>query len=193
MSGFVQKPFSGIVWDVGIPLGAIAAATAVTYLFAGALGPKVPVATFCFLLAVVGSAARGYKSGILACLLIFLALPLVFTPPRRAGGPAPGRIALTFMIALLVSAVASTRRRAEKSLQLSNEGLDRRVKERTSALEKANAELAQREEELNLTKSHLNEVLDSVSESFLALDRDWRFTYANKQILTTLGRSTEDV
>ncbi|MDP9171186.1 MAG: PAS domain-containing protein, partial [Acidobacteriota bacterium] len=179
--------------DIGVAVGTVAAATTLTYFAPRAHGPKVPFAQFVFLLAILASGARSYLAGILSCLLSFFVVPFLFNPSFNPASVDPVRFGMTLMIAVLISATMANRRRAERTLRATNEDLDRRVQERTSALETANRELAHREEELNQTKAHLNDVLDSVSESFLALDRDWRFTYVNKRILTTLDAGVQDV
>lgn len=42
-------------------------------------------------------------------------------------------------------------------------------------------------EELRKTKRQLADILESITEAFIALDRDWRFTYVNNQIVNALG------
>jgi len=49
------------------------------------------------------------------------------------------------------------------------------------------------ERELERSKSQLLSILDSISESLLALDRDWRFTYFNQHILEQTGKTREEL
>jgi PAS domain S-box-containing protein len=49
--------------------------------------------------------------------------------------------------------------------------------------------------ELDLRKARrdLFDILESITESFIALDRDWRFVYANARVAEKLGRSREEL
>ena len=56
------------------------------------------------------------------------------------------------------------------------------------AAERKAAEAALRE-----AKTRLQELLDSITESFIALDRQWRFTYVSRRVLSARGLSAEEV
>ena len=56
------------------------------------------------------------------------------------------------------------------------------------AAERKAAEAALRE-----AKTRLQELLDSITEFFIALDRQWRFTYVSRTVLSARGLSAEDV
>ena len=56
------------------------------------------------------------------------------------------------------------------------------------AAERKAAEAALRE-----AKTRLQELLDSITESFIALDRQWRFTYVSRSVLSARGLSAEEV
>ncbi len=49
------------------------------------------------------------------------------------------------------------------------------------------------EEELQQALEHNTAVLESISDSFLALDMDWRFTYSNRRALSYSGKTRADV
>ena len=51
----------------------------------------------------------------------------------------------------------------------------------------------QNERELERAKSQLLSILDGISESFLALDREWRFTYVNQHVLEQTRKRREDL
>ena len=38
-----------------------------------------------------------------------------------------------------------------------------------------------------------NEILESISDGFYALDRDWRFIYVNKRAASNLGLEPQDI
>ena len=42
-------------------------------------------------------------------------------------------------------------------------------------------------------QEQLTDILETVNESFIAIDREWRITYANQRVLNRLGRTREDV
>jgi PAS domain S-box-containing protein len=47
--------------------------------------------------------------------------------------------------------------------------------------------------ELRTTQRHRDEVLESITDAFFAVDGDWRFTYVNQQAETLLQRSREEL
>ena len=179
--------------DLGASFLFVGLACGISFIALHQFGPKVPGYAFLFLLAIMASAVRGYLAGITASLLSVFVAPFVFLPYVRPAPPDPVRVAMTLLISILISAVVAVRKRSEHALRLNNEELDLRVRQRTAELEKSNQELARRDRELTLTRSYLSDVLDSVSESFLILDRDFRFTYVNRWILDSIGRTNEEV
>jgi len=69
------------------------------------------------------------------------------------------------------------RRRAEEQLRDLNHTLEQRVIERTEALHQ--------------TDRQLREMMGSITDGLLMLDRDWRFTYANDEAARLLGMPAE--
>jgi PAS domain S-box-containing protein len=67
----------------------------------------------------------------------------------------------------------------------------------TLKLAQMRQEVARREEvlraELQLAKDTLENVLSSIEDQFLALDRDWRYTYANDRVVEVTGKSREEL
>ncbi|HZG64204.1 MAG TPA: PAS domain S-box protein [Rubrobacteraceae bacterium] len=49
------------------------------------------------------------------------------------------------------------------------------------------------EEELRKSGEHITNILESITDAFVAVDRQWRFTYINKRALTTLQRTREEL
>lgn len=58
-------------------------------------------------------------------------------------------------------------------------------------------EMVQRERELRfeaqIAKEQLSQILESVTDGFMAFDREWRFTYLNHEGARTLGRDLDDL
>jgi PAS domain S-box-containing protein len=54
-------------------------------------------------------------------------------------------------------------------------------------------ERRRREDELRRTRDQLQHILGSIRESFLALDREWRFTFVNPRIASATGKSPEQL
>jgi PAS domain S-box-containing protein len=49
------------------------------------------------------------------------------------------------------------------------------------------------EEELRRTRDQVRQILESIQESFIALDREWRFTYVNRLVADAIGKTTAEV
>ena len=52
--------------------------------------------------------------------------------------------------------------------------------------------LREKEEELKKTNQKLNEILASIQDDVLVLDRDWRFVYASRSFSSKLGKEPQD-
>ncbi|MFP4103537.1 PAS domain S-box protein [Coleofasciculus sp.] len=94
----------------------------------------------------------------------------------------------------------SDRKQAEESLKHLNEALEKRVQERTTALEQTveqlHREIKERQQtELALQDSHrkINNILESITEGFFALDQDWRFTHFNSLLSPLINRPVADM
>ena len=79
-----------------------------------------------------------------------------------------------------------TERRQAEALRRARDELELRVQERTAQLQITNdglkAEVTQRaraEAQLRESKDRLSNILESITDAFFTLDRDWRFTYVN--------------
>jgi PAS domain S-box-containing protein len=54
-------------------------------------------------------------------------------------------------------------------------------------------ERRQHEEESQRVRNEIEGILESIQESFLALDREWRFTYANRRVASVIGKTPADL
>ncbi|MDA8240015.1 MAG: GAF domain-containing protein [Nitrospiraceae bacterium] len=78
----------------------------------------------------------------------------------------------------------------------SDTDLERRIRERTAELVRANEELEQEiadrrraEEQAMKSQERLFDILESISDGFFTLDRRWRFTYVNHEAVRLWRRS----
>jgi PAS domain S-box-containing protein len=49
------------------------------------------------------------------------------------------------------------------------------------------------EEELRRTRDQVQHILESIREAFLALDREWRFTYVNRRVADGIGKPPQEL
>ncbi len=94
-----------------------------------------------------------------------------------------------------------TRRREQtlQELQLAKESLETRVIERTSALRMVNLELKRElenrdrlEEALIEKNQRITDILDSISDGFISLDKEWKIAYTNRRA-TPAGMTQEEI
>lgn len=106
------------------------------------------------------------------------------------------------------------RQRAEDALRAAHDGLELRVNERTLELVKANDDLQEEIQERRRAETRLSEmiqkeriatieaeesqhalrnILESISDGFVALDHRWRYTYVNRKAAQLLGRDAGDL
>ncbi len=92
------------------------------------------------------------------------------------------------------------RRNAHRAMQRANDELEQHVIERTAELSESNARLQLKiadhqraEERLAATAQRLRGVLESISDAFVALDSQWRFTYINDQALRLMDKTRDEL
>jgi len=90
------------------------------------------------------------------------------------------------------------RKRAEAALRTANEELETRVQERTRELRMAVDSLREEVEErtraendLTTAKGKLQNTLESITDGFFTLDREWRFTHVNNETVREWRKSLE--
>jgi PAS domain S-box-containing protein len=101
-----------------------------------------------------------------------------FRPLRDAAG--------TLVGAFHIARDVTERQRAREQLPTE---LEKLVRERTARLEAATLEL----ERVRAAREHLLAVFERISDGFVAYDREWRFTYVNRNAETYLRRNREQL
>ena len=118
--------------------------------------------TLFFLLAVFVTAwFGGYVPGVVACLIIMVAVPLVATPGFHLKNVDPTRLVLLSGISLLISLVAQSQRKKRDQLREANDELDRRVQIRTQELELEIAQHKRTEQALRLSEERVDMALEA--------------------------------
>jgi PAS domain S-box-containing protein len=154
---------------------ALAAGMALTYLSNAILGPGFVALFFVWLMVLLIGAWCGYGPGILTVLVVALGIPFLFKPNFSLREVNPSGVVILLLVSAIVSRTAHSRRRAEALLRSMNTELDRRVREKTAALEDANQALQHRLAEVEALYSQL-----SVGLCFL--DNDLRFVRINQEL-----------
>ena len=92
------------------------------------------------------------------------------------------------------------RKKVQNAMQRATDELELHVIERTAELSEANAQLQLKiaehqrtEERLATTAQRLRGVLESISDAFVALDADWRFTYVNDQAERLMNKTRDEL
>ncbi|MBW4495230.1 MAG: PAS domain S-box protein [Oscillatoria princeps RMCB-10] len=108
-----------------------------------------------------------------------------------------GVITLT---ALVLAAVVAERERALAAVKQAKEELESRVELRTSQLRQANellrremAERQSKEEALRESSRQIVNILESITDSFIALDNRWRFTYINRRAEQKMRKGRQEL
>jgi hypothetical protein len=121
----------------GLSLAALVGAVVITTLVRQVVGPKATaLGSILGILAFLFAAWRGYGPGLLICLLATFALPIL----SARGQPVNvdwNKFAWLLSASVTVSWVSASKRRSEMMLRRSAADLERRVNERTDALQKA--------------------------------------------------------
>jgi len=145
------------------------------------------------LLGLAGVTASAWKGGVgpglLATLLMLLAVDFVFPALRAAGGLRPSLFA---SVAILVSALSQAKKQAEAGLERSLDTLERRVRERTEELTAANAALSAQMSERKKAEEAYRELFENADDMVFTLDLSGTFTSLNKVGERLTGQSRLD-
>ena len=106
------------------------------------------VVMFLYVTAIVVGGWCGYGPGILIVLLVFAAPGYLFAARYSIRGISLSALGVSFLLSLMISRGASSRRRSEAVLMDTNELLESHVREKTAALAEANAALQRHNAEL---------------------------------------------
>jgi PAS domain S-box-containing protein len=161
----------------GAALLAVGAAFAVTHLMRGPLGNGVPFAFF-FGAVVAATFYGGLGPGLMSIALSAVLADIFFLPPynflalTRVGLL---QTAVFVSISSLICVLIDRGKRAEAG----RERLRESEREARVASDEARAQTAG--------------ILESITDGFLAFDRDWRFTYANREGARALGRPADEL
>lgn len=82
---------------------------------------------------------------------------------------------------------------SEITLRTLKRTLEFQVEERTAALERANSALEKNIAEARMGQAQIAEILERITDGFIALNREWCYTYVNLRAAKLLGRDPDDL
>lgn len=143
---------------------------------------------------------------------------MLFAPPAHEIYDRLVLLITLLAMGVMAARLLAARKRGEQALHQAKDQLEIHVGERTQQWEAANlalqreiAERKQAEAELRQHREHLEElvqkrtvevvktherlfeILETISDSFISLDHEWRFTYLNRRALQFAGKSLGQV
>ena len=178
---------SSWIYRYGVPSFCVAVALASTILVQRFF--PYPFLFLFFAAVVVSAWFGGTTAGLFAVLLSTLAVDYFFVPPFYSFAVNATEMAyfIAFVLcAFVASGISSFKRNNEQELKEARDRLEVRVAERTSELQKSNAELQHSEQQLRL----LTEV---IPQQIWSGTSDGSIDYCNQRLLDYVGRSLKDV
>lgn len=137
----------------------------------------------------------GLIKAITALISCYTALELINLIPQALSLPSPAQLETANKE---LESQIQERINAEEALQKAKLELELRVQNRTLALKQLNEQMVvqilqrhQAQEELEESNRQIVRILESITEAFFALDRNWAFTYINKQAERILHRKKQ--
>jgi len=121
------------------------------------------VVMFLYVTAIVVGGWCGYGPGILIVLLVFSVPGYLFARSYSIHNINLSALAVSFLLSLMISRGASSRRRSEAALMDTNEALEARVREKTAELAEANVALQRHNAELIRMNADLEQFAYSAS------------------------------
>jgi len=179
-----------------LALVAVVIATLVRLAVSPWLNLPVPFITY-FLAVMVAAWQGGLGPGLFATVLSVTGAAYFFIPPPWSFALGPSEVFATLLYAVQgvgVTVALELRLQGERALAAALAERSKESAERAHLLDnerraKEDAELARREAEL--ARRRTADVLASITDGFLAFDREWCFTYVNAEGARTLGRPAE--
>jgi PAS domain S-box-containing protein len=164
----VRRLAENVAARYGVALVVTALAVVVRMALAPMLGAKLPYVTL-FAAAAISAAFGGFGPGMLSIVAGAAAAVRFFFPPFDQTGP-DDSIGLGLFLALGLAIVYA---------------MAAQLRARAGA-----AEATRRAEH---SEARARGILESISDSFYALDTEWRFTYVNQQATRYFGRPKEEL
>ncbi len=183
---------SNWVMEYGIKPSSIAACTVIVALLWTFPLQHVMAYPFVFLFfgAIICSAwFGGFVAGSLATGMSYVLIAFFFIPPLYSitvGNESRTFVAAFVLCAMVITAVSSARRRSEAAILIARDGLEKRVQERTSELERSNEEILARERQLRL-------LTEAIPQQIWSADTTACIEYCNGGLLAYLGRDAIEI
>ncbi len=166
-----------------IALLALVIAVVLTRTIAHTLGGRFRGLAILYFAAILVAAWNGYGPGVMSVIVVAFAPHLL--NPKLA--PIDSRtIGMLFLVSVLVSRISATRAHVEDVLRKSNEELEKRVRERTAELERANQALRDSEGIFSFFMRHL-------PGAAWMKDLQGRYVYANPTGERIFGRLLQEL
>jgi PAS domain S-box-containing protein len=176
---------------------ATAVAVVVRWALDPLLGNAYPLGT---LYAAIAIAVwyGGWGPALLAAGVGYLACNFLFIPPRQVvvlAGPSELAGLAVYLVSCIViagfGAALHTARRHAARAALALAERQGELEERQKQLEREIAERTLTEAKLREASERTSGILESITDAFYALDRDWRYTYVNRRAEQYYQRSKE--
>ncbi len=166
-----------------IALLGLVIAVVLTRTIAFTLGGRFRGLAILYFVAILVAAWNGYGPGVMSVIVVAFAPHLL--NPKLA--PIDSRtIGMLFLVSVLVSRISATRAHVEDVLRKSNEELEKRVRERTAELERANEALRDSEGIFSFFMRHL-------PGAAWMKDLKGRYVYANPTGERIFGRPLQEL
>ncbi|NET88446.1 MAG: PAS domain S-box protein [Kamptonema sp. SIO1D9] len=195
-------PYSLPAWIAGL----VTTCVTLTIEFLRQSGITVPVPFLLIIVAaVLCGSFGGLKSGLVSATvwIVYLiwAASIPFGPPTLTGGVL--EVSLGAIAVLLVAVIQGQKQdqnnQLTKALRFAHNSLDRRVEERTAALEKSNEILREQiahrqaaETELKKRTAELQAIADNATDFIVRFDRQLRHIFVNQALTEAVGISGEE-
>ena len=144
---------------------------------------------FLFFGAIIGSAwFGGFIAGMLATGMSYVLIAFFFIPPLYSISVGNNRtfVAAFVLCAIVITAISSARRRGEVAIRIARDELERRVQERTSALEQSNQEVLERERQLLI-------LAEAIPQQIWSAEANGSIEYCNRDLIAYTGKDMSEL